>query len=103
VRQWLVFFPRAQLLVLRQEQLAVDPGGTLARAAAHVGLTPLPAAAAAYADTRPNALAANRAGGKYRAGMLPATRALLAAFYAPYNAQLAALLGDPALAYNASA
>jgi N-acetylgalactosamine 4-sulfate 6-O-sulfotransferase len=94
--QWLAFFPRAQLLILRQEDLEEDPQTVFDKVARFLDISPLPPMAFHRANNRPNALAKKG----YRDGMLPATRALLDEFYAPFNRRLADLWGDPALAYN---
>ena len=96
---WLAFFPREQFLVLRQEDLAAHSAAMMARVTQHLALPPLPPHALQATANRPNALA--RAA--YKQGMLPETRALLAEFYAPFNAQLAALVGDPAFNYHGAA
>ncbi|MGH9275962.1 MAG: sulfotransferase family protein [Acidimicrobiales bacterium] len=40
LEEWLACFPREQVLVLRSEDLAADPGGTLDKILVHIGLEP---------------------------------------------------------------
>jgi hypothetical protein len=82
LRNYYDHFPREQLLVLPLEALRNDPGAAFRRIEDHLGL-----------DHRPVELAARNA----REGnpkILPETRERLAAYYAPYNRELAELLGE---------
>lgn len=54
-----------------------------------------PATGATTTTTRSSGAGNGGGGATPRPEMLPAVRARLSAFYAPFNAQLAQLLGDP--------
>ena len=80
LERWLSLFPRKQLLILKSEDFFRDPGPIVQQTLAHLGLRPW------------------NAGGRkayHRAEypeMNPVTRARLAAYYAPFNQRLYALL-----------
>ena len=76
------FFPRAQTLILRQEQLLEDPAGTLSSVHRFLGVEPLPPA---------GALRANR--GSYASPMDPAISTQLQQLFNPEIRQLEQLLG----------
>ena len=73
-----------RLLVVFAEDLFADPGGTYARVVAFLGLEPFALASYEAWNRHPSPDA-----------MDPATRASLEAFYEPYDARLADLLGEP--------
>ena len=80
---------REQLLFLRNEDYSAAPREHMAAVFQFLGLAPPSAdqwAKIAGMEVR------NR--GKSKRAMLPETRALLEAFYAPFNKRLAAALGD---------
>jgi len=90
-------FPRQQLLVLRSEAYFQDVSQGLRAVMRHLDLADPPPAdwERMVGRERSNARASNGAARGSEAGeMLPQTRALLSAFYRPYNEELAALLGD---------
>ncbi len=90
LQEWLASFPEPeQLLVLRYEDWVAAPAATAAQVFRFLGLRPLPADVAAALPRPRNATAGDDA-----EAATPATRAALRAFFAPFNAQLAALLGD---------
>ncbi|KAK9845960.1 hypothetical protein WJX81_006889 [Elliptochloris bilobata] len=95
---WLAAYPREQLLILTLEELRQDAEGVLAHAAAFLDLAPTKAQLAAAARVRANRGHNMRSGvprcGGARDPMWEQTAALLRGFYAPFNAQLADLLGD---------
>jgi N-acetylgalactosamine 4-sulfate 6-O-sulfotransferase len=118
VATWLAFFPRNQLLVLRQEDLISDPVESYANATTFLGLPPLPVSAILVRsrDGDGGAGEGERNGtsfagavkmknaGNYDRGrktMLPKTRSLLNDFYRPFNRRLAEMLGDERFAYGA--
>lgn len=81
LRAWMREFPRRQFLILESEELFADPTQALADVAAFLGLPPWrPERAGRHNQLRYDALD-------------PSLRAELDAFYAPFNAQLDALLG----------
>jgi Sulfotransferase domain len=82
MERWLRFFPRTQMLVLASEELYASPAEVMDQVYAFLGLEPH--GGAAYAVHNP---------GGYSAGPAPETRARLAAFFAPHNSRLEALLG----------
>ncbi|MBV8162032.1 MAG: sulfotransferase domain-containing protein [Acidimicrobiia bacterium] len=83
LRRWLSHYPRAQLLVLRSEDLYDQPASTYARALEFLGLP------AASLDTyRRYTRQASTA------HMTDAARRRLTAHFAPHNQRLAALLGE---------
>ena len=73
-----------RLLVVFAEELFADPRGTYARVIAFLGLEPFDLGTYEAWNRHPST-----------GGVDPATRASLAAFYAPYDARLADLLGRP--------
>jgi hypothetical protein len=94
---WAPRFPRRQILMLRLEDYSAAPRRHLEALFAHAGLRQ-PTEAEWPAILR--APAANTRGGGARAlagapeEMLSETRELLREFYAPFNTELAALVGD---------
>lgn len=81
VSRWLEVFPRSQLIVLRSEDLYVDPQGALDEVFQFLDLPPYE-----LRDVRPwNVAPASR--------MIPSTRSKLRAHFAPQEPELAALLG----------
>lgn len=76
------FFPREQTLILRQEQLLEDPGGTLSSVHRFLGVEALPPAAPLQANS-----------GHYANPMEPELHAQLQAVYEPEIQQLELLLG----------
>jgi hypothetical protein len=79
--RWLALFPREQMLVLRSENLYAEPQRTYNRVLSYLDLPSHP-----LADVK----SWNAAPGE---DMHPATRVRLRAHFAPYNEQLAALVG----------
>ncbi|KAI8472649.1 MAG: P-loop containing nucleoside triphosphate hydrolase protein [Monoraphidium minutum] len=90
LQDWLDHWPRDQLLVLRYEDYAAAPEPHLRAALAFLGV---PDADEGGALSEMAAAPVRNASGNKRAPMLPETRALLAGFFAPFNARLAAALG----------
>lgn len=82
LRSWWDHFPRAQTLVLRSEDLFADPAAGMRRLADFLGLPQL-------ADRPLGALNSAGAGQPDQA-----ERDWLSGYFAPYNRELAALLGD---------
>jgi hypothetical protein len=78
-------FDRAQILVLRSEDLLADPEGTLRRASGFLGLPPIEPAESVRAFPKRNA-------GRYEP-MNPETRARLVETFRPHNRRLAEMLG----------
>jgi N-acetylgalactosamine 4-sulfate 6-O-sulfotransferase len=90
-------FPREQLLVMRSEAYGDDTEGGLRAAMAHIGLdAPPPEVWGRMVEgKRSNSRASNGSNRGGAAGEMRAdTRALLNAFYRPFNEELAALLKD---------
>ena len=82
LERWLRWFSRDQLLVEASEDLYADPGAVVARVQRFVGLEPHPCAAYRVHNS-----------GGYARGLAPGTRERLAAYFAPHNRRLEALLG----------
>jgi len=76
------FFPRAQTLILRQEELLEDPVGTVAKVHSFLGVDPRPVSQPLRANT-----------GSYSSPMDPAIRAQLQALFNPEIHQLEQMLG----------
>lgn len=105
VRVWTrAFAPRWQsvLLFLRTEAYTSRPRDALERVFAFVGLR-APSDEAWWATTLRAARSTNGAPRNWSAipPMSSATRAAVDAFYAPHNAPLAAMLGDPSFRWAA--
>lgn len=83
LRRWLQCYPREQLLVLRFEDLAREPLPVLNRTLGWLGLPPMASARLEARNTR-----------RYPP-MAPATAARLREYFAPHNAELESLLGEP--------
>ncbi len=83
LERWLSAYPREQLLVLRFEDLAQEPLPVLNRSLHFAGLSPLAAAKLEPRNTR-----------KYPP-IDPATAERLRDYFAPHDAALAVLLGEP--------
>jgi hypothetical protein len=83
LRRWFAEFPREQLLVLRSDDLFSDPGGTLSRVHAFLGIDDRPAAAYPVAQ---NATRGD--------DLDPTTDALLRERFAEPNRRLWAVLGE---------
>jgi Sulfotransferase domain len=81
LERWLVVFERGQLLVVRSEDLFADPEGVVNRILRHAGLP------GGFRGTFP------RQNSLTYAGLDPDTRARLAAYFRPYNDQLARAFG----------
>ena len=107
LERWARVWGQEAVLVLRTEELSADPEGLVRRVAAHAGVpasaldAQLPgwgARAAAAAKTPFTHCDAEKdpTCAAPPPPMTPATRALLAAFYAPWNERLAAVAHDPA-------
>jgi len=79
--RWFELFPREQFLILRFEDLARDPLGTLGTTLAFLGLSPLESVSLEARHTR-----------KYPP-MAEATAARLRQYFEPHNRRLEALLG----------
>jgi hypothetical protein len=90
-QDWLDHWPREQLLMIRYEDYTFALEAHLRAALAFLGVADPDSSSALAAMLA--APVRNKSGGK-RAPMLPETRRLLRGFYAPYNARLAAALGD---------
>lgn len=87
LERWLARFPRQQLLVLRSETMAEDPGATYRRVTDFLSLAPHPAAAAGPVNEA-----------SYPP-MAPETRRRLETYFAAPNAALGDLVG-PDLTWN---
>lgn len=83
LRRWLACYPREQLLVLRFEDLVSAPMTVLGRTLGYLGLPPIERVRLEPRNTR-----------KYPP-MAPATAERLREQFAPYNADLTAMLGEP--------
>jgi hypothetical protein len=83
LRRWLQFYPRERMLVLRFEDFARDPLAGLTRALDFLGLPAIDHVRLEARNTR-----------KYPA-MSPRTAERLREHFAPYNEDLARLLGEP--------
>jgi Sulfotransferase domain len=86
LERWLAVYPRERMLVLRFEDLVTDALAVLNRTLAFLQLSPVTSAKLEARNTR-----------KYPP-MSAATAQRLAAVYAPHNARLAQLLGEPFVA-----
>jgi N-acetylgalactosamine 4-sulfate 6-O-sulfotransferase len=107
IQTWLAFFPREQMLILRQEDLIDFPVESYGNATTFLGLPPLPTSAILVRQRSSvgNGTVVKKNTGNYGRGrktMLPKTRALLDDFYKPFNLKLAALLGDEKFEYSAN-
>lgn len=93
IAAWQPAFPASSLLVLRLEDYEASPQASLAAVLAFLRLAPPtePTWRRMLAKPRANR---QRAASGAGAAMRAATRALLDAFYAPFNAELARLMGD---------
>jgi len=83
VRRWLDVFPSEQFLIFKSEELFEEPGRILGQALAYLGVE-------STGWEPPRFRAFHRAG---YPELEAATRARLAAYFAPYNRRLAELLG----------
>lgn len=83
IERWLRFYPRERLLVLRFEELAADPLAVTNRTLSWLGLPALANARLEPRNTR-----------RYPP-LAPATAARLQEYFAPYNAKLESLVGEP--------
>ena len=90
VADWLRFYERRNILVIRSEDYAARMADTLRQIYAFLDLPDADAdtiqtlVSMPHSNTNPVSIAP----------MLPQTKALLERFFAPYNQQLAELLGD---------
>jgi hypothetical protein len=93
--RWLALYPRSQMLLMQSETFFRQPAEHMQRAAAFMGLrehnfAAEPALQRAYAGSA----AGDWAPPEKYPPMKQSTRALLRDFFAPYNQQLYALIGD---------
>ena len=99
VIKWLSVFPREQLLFLTMEDLVQDPYSVVSSAWKFIGLDPI-----AEASFKPKLSNANKwiTSNKYKNyfKMWSETKALLDAFFGPYNERLAKLLDDKRFLWN---
>jgi len=93
LRDWLSSFDPSQLLLLRLEDYDAAPAAHLRAVLTFLSLTQPTGALWRRMLSRPRANV-HRAGASGSTALLPETRSLLASFYAPFNEELAALLGD---------
>ena len=91
LRPWLDRFPRSQVLVRRFEDLVSDPGGTLAVIHEFLGVAERPDLAGQPEGVNPSTEGPP---------VEPATLAALRRAYAPFNDELAALLGPTFLPWT---
>ena len=97
---WLRYFPAKQFLVVRKEDLSVEPRAFFNKVTDFLELDRL-SDTQLFGPGGEKVKQSNvRSGG--RKGMLDKTRVLLDEFYAPYNKKLAAMVGNPILDYTAA-
>ncbi|KAL1514621.1 hypothetical protein AB1Y20_003715 [Prymnesium parvum] len=96
LRDWVCSFPPPQLLVIRLEDYEAAPRVHLAAVIGFLSLSPIKGRRWERMLSRPRAnaqRAGTAAGTRGPSGLPDETRALLSAFYAPFNEELAALMG----------
>ncbi|XP_076461709.1 carbohydrate sulfotransferase 15-like [Babylonia areolata] len=94
VSEWLMVFPRDQVLVLRTEDYARDSRHAMRQIFRFLGLRPLTKQEEQTVMKLPKANTRRRDDRKL-GSMLPETRQMLNDFYRPHNRQLAEILQDP--------
>lgn len=100
--EWKAAFPRSLLVLRAEDLLGREREAAHAQVYSFLGLPPPSGTSSAqqpqsYAETHRASL---QEGSPKAAPMRTETRAKLSAFYAPYNAQLAGLLGEPAFRWE---